>query len=77
MYRFFWNFWTIVIFAIFGTAISALVISFLSYTAGAISFLGITKLPYIDCFMFGALIAAVDPVATLGIFKVSTIINTL
>ena len=58
------------IFAIFGTAISAIVISLLTYSFGAIGVFNITKLPFVDCFMFGALIAAVDPVATLGIFKV-------
>ena len=57
------------LFAVIGTALSALALAVLLFIVGKIGFH--TSLPFVDCFMFGSLIAAVDPIATLGIFKVS------
>ena len=57
------------LFAVIGTALSALALAVLLFIVGKIGFH--PSLPFVDCFMFGSLIAAVDPIATLGIFKVS------
>ena len=55
-------------FAILGTAISALVVG------GGIYLLGLADVVYpltfVQSFAFGSLISAVDPVATLAIFQV-------
>lgn len=56
------------LFAVIGTALSAVALAALLFLVGKMGFT--TSLPFIDCFMFGSLIAAVDPIATLGIFKV-------
>ena len=65
--NFFTNIGTILLFAIVGTAISALVVG------GGIYLLGVAKLVYpldfVQSFAFGSLISAVDPVATLAIFQ--------
>ncbi len=47
---------------------SALVFAGMLFLAGQAHI--VPGLPFSDCFMFGSLMAAVDPVATLGIFKV-------
>ena len=64
--NFFQNIGSIVVFAIFGTAISALVIG------SGVYLLGIAdvayRLNFIESFAFGSLISAVDPVATIAIF---------
>ncbi|CAB0002612.1 unnamed protein product [Nesidiocoris tenuis] len=64
--NFFQNIGSILLFAIAGTAISALVIG------GGIYFLGLAevayKLSFMESFAFGSLISAVDPVATVAIF---------
>ena len=68
-----WNFQnigSILVFAILGTAISALVVG------GGIYLLGLADVVYpltfVQSFAFGSLISAVDPVATLAIFQVAT-----
>ena len=64
-------------FAILGTAISALVVG------GGVYILGLAeiayKLNFVESFAFGSLISAVDPVATLAIFQVppSTLVSIL
>lgn len=64
--NFFANLGTILLFAIFGTVLSAAVVG------GGIYLLGLAdvvfKLDLVQSFAFGSLISAVDPVATLAIF---------
>ncbi|KAI1297202.1 Sodium/hydrogen exchanger 8 [Halotydeus destructor] len=65
--NFFQNIGSILVFAILGTTISALVIGGGVYVLGLI---GIAyKLDFAESFAFGSLISAVDPVATLAIFQ--------
>ncbi|KAF6089393.1 solute carrier family 9 member A8 [Phyllostomus discolor] len=76
--NFFQNIGSIILFSVFGTAISAFVVG------GGIYFLGqadvISKLNMTDSFAFGSLISAVDPVATIAIFNalhVDPVLNML
>ena len=76
--NFFANLGSILIFAIFGTIISALVVG------GGVYLLGLAdvvyKLDFVESFAFGSLISAVDPVATLAIFQaldVDPVLNML
>jgi len=76
--NFFQNIGSILVFAILGTAISALVVG------GGIYLLGLADVVYpltfVQSFAFGSLISAVDPVATLAIFQaldVDPILNML
>jgi len=76
--NFFANIGSIAIFAIIGTAISALVVG------GGVYLMGLAKLVYplnfVESFAFGSLISAVDPVATLAIFQaldVDPVLNML
>merc|ERR1719435_153206 len=76
--NFFQNIGSIMVFAILGTAISALVVG------GGVYLLGLAdvvyKLDFIQSFAFGSLISAVDPVATLAIFQaldVDPVLNML
>jgi len=76
--NFFQNIGSIMVFAILGTAISALVVG------GGVYLLGLAdvvyKLNFIQSFAFGSLISAVDPVATLAIFQaldVEPVLNML
>ncbi|XP_072169554.1 sodium/hydrogen exchanger 8-like [Diadema setosum] len=65
--NFFQNIGSILVFAIFGTLISTLVVG------GGVYLLGKAKVAYeltlVESFAFGSLISAVDPVATLAIFS--------
>jgi len=76
--NFFQNIGSILVFAIIGTAISALVVG------GGVYLLGLAdvvyRLNFIQSFAFGSLISAVDPVATLAIFQaldVEPVLNML
>ena len=76
--NFFTNIGSIMLFAIIGTTISALIVG------GGIFLLGLAdvvyKLDFIQSFAFGSLISAVDPVATLAIFQaldVDPVLNML
>ena len=76
--NFFANIGSIALFAIIGTAISALVVG------GGVYLMGLAKLVYplnfVESFAFGSLISAVDPVATLAIFQaldVDPVLNML
>ncbi|DAZ97423.1 TPA: hypothetical protein N0F65_009874 [Lagenidium giganteum] len=64
---FFSNFWAILLLAIVGTLIATFA------TSGIIIFLGqrglITKFSSAEAFLYGSLISAIDPVATLLVFK--------
>ncbi|XP_037085054.1 sodium/hydrogen exchanger 8-like [Pollicipes pollicipes] len=76
--NFFQNFGSIMVFAVFGTLISALVVG------GGVYLLGLADVAYhlsfVESFAFGSLISAVDPVATLAIFNaldVDPVLNML
>ncbi|CAG2121550.1 unnamed protein product, partial [Medioppia subpectinata] len=76
--NFFQNFGSILVFAIVGTSISAFIIG------GGVYVLGLAdvayKMNFTESFAFGALISAVDPVATLAIFNaldIDPILNML
>jgi len=76
--NFFQNIGSILVFAIFGTAISAIIVG------GGVYLLGLAdivyKLNFVESFAFGSLISAVDPVATLAIFQaldVDPVLNML
>lgn len=76
--NFFTNLGSILLFAIIGTTISALVVG------GGVYLLGMASLVYplnfVQSFAFGSLISAVDPVATLAIFQaldVDPVLNML
>lgn len=76
--NFFTNIGSILLFAIVGTTISALIVG------GGIFILGqaevVYPLNFVQSFAFGSLISAVDPVATLAIFQaldVDPVLNML
>ena len=76
--NFFANIGSILIFAIIGTTISALMVG------GGVYLMGLADLVYplnfVESFAFGSLISAVDPVATLAIFQaldVDPVLNML
>ncbi|CAG9862140.1 unnamed protein product [Phyllotreta striolata] len=76
--NFFQNIGSILVFAIFGTTISAFVIGFGIYFLGLADV--VYKLGFVESFAFGSLISAVDPVATIAIFhalNVDPILNML
>ncbi|TMW57626.1 hypothetical protein Poli38472_003551 [Pythium oligandrum] len=64
---FFNNFWAILLLAVFGTLIATFI------TGGILIWLGqngwITQLTPAEAFLYGSLISAIDPVATLVVFK--------
>lgn len=63
---FFRNIITINMYAILGTLISSGVFSCIFYYGTEL--IGV-KLNYLDCLQFGCIISAIDPVATISIFK--------
>lgn len=76
--NFFQNIGSILVFAIIGTTISALVIGAGVYVLGLASVA--YKLSFVESFAFGSLISAVDPVATVAIFHaldVDPVLNML
>lgn len=76
--NFFQNIGSIMVFAIFGTAISAFVIGCGIYLLGLAEVA--YKLSFVESFAFGSLISAVDPVATVAIFHaldVDPVLNML
>lgn len=64
---FFANFWTISIYAVFGTIVSTFVIGYLVYWTGLTGLINIDSTSPMESLVFGSLISAVDPVATLSI----------
>jgi len=64
---FFANFWTIALYAVFGTIVSTFVIGYLVYLMGEWDVVEIDSSSPMEALVFGALISAVDPVATLSI----------
>ncbi|XP_034934231.1 sodium/hydrogen exchanger 8 [Chelonus insularis] len=76
--NFFQNIGSILVFSIFGTAISAFVIGVGIYLLGLAQVA--YKLSFVESFAFGSLISAVDPVATVAIFHaldVDPVLNML
>ena len=73
-YVFFSNIGSIIVFAVFGTLISTVVVAMLCY---AVAEGGIVSLSLVECWLFGALISAIDPVATISIFEAFHVENTL
>lgn len=76
--NFFQNIGSILVFAIFGTTISAFVIGFGIYFLGLADV--VYRLGFVESFAFGSLISAVDPVATIAIFhalNVDPVLNML
>jgi solute carrier family 9 (sodium/hydrogen exchanger), member 8 len=65
--EFFANFWTISLFAVAGTIVSTVVIGYLVYITGILGIASIDTSSPMEALLFGALISAVDPVATLSI----------
>lgn len=65
--EFFANFWTISLFAVFGTIVSTFIIGYLVYFLGYLNLIKIDKSNALEPLIFGALISSVDPVATLSI----------
>jgi sodium/hydrogen exchanger 8 len=64
---FFANFWSIALYAVFGTIISTFIIGGLVYGVGLTGLVDIDTSSPMEALVFGALISAVDPVATLSI----------
>ena len=64
---FFSNFTTIALYAVVGTLISTLVVGFLSYAVASAGWVQLDDHSPMEALLFGALISAVDPVATLSI----------
>lgn len=64
---FFANFWTISLFAVFGTIISSFVVGYLVYLMGILHVVDIDISSPMESLLFGSLISSVDPVATLSI----------
>jgi NhaP-type Na+/H+ or K+/H+ antiporter len=65
--NFFSNFSTIMLFAVIGTLISTILCGFALYGLGSLGTLPLPRFTLKECLMFGALISATDPVATLSI----------
>ena len=65
--RFFDNFSTILLYAVVGTMVSTFIIGFMTYYCGKIGLIKIDSSSPLESLLFGALISAVDPVATLSI----------
>jgi sodium/hydrogen exchanger 8 len=61
------NFWSISLYAIFGTIISTFIVGYLVYLMGIFRVMDIDTSSPMEALVFGSLISAVDPVATLSI----------
>lgn len=65
--EFFSNFFTISLYAVIGTIISTLIIGYSVYLLGLMGIASIDTSSPLEALLFGALISAIDPVATLSI----------
>ena len=72
---FFKNFWSILVFAVFGTLISALTIGFFIFEAGKAG--TVVTLSFDECMAYASLLSATDPVATLAVFGALRVDPTL
>jgi len=73
--KFFRNTTTIFIFAVLGTFVSALTFAAALYIISHMFFL--YDLTVLDSLIFGSLISATDPVATLGIFHAMAVDDSI
>jgi sodium/hydrogen exchanger 8 len=64
---FFANFWTITLYTVFGTIISTFIIGYLVYYVALQGIVSIDTTSPMEALVFGSLLSAVDPVATLSI----------
>lgn len=71
---FFKNIGTILVYAVLGTLISTFFVAIFCY---AISTSAIVNLTMVECWLFGSLISAIDPVATIAIFEQFRVDNAL
>jgi len=65
----------IIMFAVFGTIISAVITGFIVYGITSLGWIT-TPIPLLDSMIFGALISSVDPVATLSVLGSMGVPNT-
>jgi sodium/hydrogen exchanger 8 len=65
--QFFSNFWTIMMYAVLGTLVSTFIVGFLTFWLGKMGAIDIDRHNPMEALIFGSLISAVDPVATLSI----------
>lgn len=65
--QFFSNFWTITMYAVLGTLVSTFIVGFLTFWLGKMGAIPIDRENPMEALIFGSLISAVDPVATLSI----------
>ncbi|KAJ1472464.1 Cation/H+ exchanger [Baffinella frigidus] len=72
---FFRNFPTILVFAVFGTIISAMIVGVGTFWLGQKGI--IYELSFLNSIVYGALLASTDPVATLAIFQALKVDETL
>lgn len=61
------NFWSISLYAVFGTIISTFIVGYLVFAIGLANIIDIDVSSPMEALVFGSLISAVDPVATLSI----------
>ena len=71
---FFSNIGTILVYAVGGTLISTVVVALLMMIVSATP---IVNLSIVECWLFGSLISAIDPVATIAIFESFKVNNKL
>lgn len=64
---FFANIWTISLFAVGGTIVSTFIVGYLVYLVGVMGLVPIDTSSPMEALLFGALLSAIDPVATLSI----------
>lgn len=74
---FFRNVGSILLFAVFGTLVSTLVVGYGLYGLAKIGFVGLDSDNPIECLIFGSLLSAVDPVAVLSILQQSRLKSPL
>eukprot|EP00127_Corallochytrium_limacisporum_P004446 Clim_evm8s163 gene=Clim_evmTU8s163 len=67
--HFFRNIGPILLYAFVGTLISTLIVGILVWVITLLGFENYGQIGMVDCFLFGALISATDPVTTLAIFS--------
>eukprot|EP00803_Ostreobium_quekettii_P006541 evm.model.scf_746.3 EVM.evm.TU.scf_746.3 scf_746:56609-64971(+) len=70
--KFFGNFGAITMFAVFGTIVSTIVFGVLTYLLALTRIIGKSALgekPFVKSMLYGSLISAIDPVATLSVFQ--------
>jgi sodium/hydrogen exchanger-like protein 6/7 len=71
---FFYNFGTILMFALLGTFISTIIIGFMLYIAAFVCQL---SLSFLDCIIVGSILSSTDPVTVLAIFQQLNVDPTL